>query len=164
MKINRSLRPYGKTLTGGFNIPMPGNYIKMYGRQEEAIISKKLEEAQQKLELIVRTIDEKAVCHRKGTLEAVSLLVNTIWQSHVHGSDRKFFVLDTCVGCGLCAKLCPIQAVRMTDGRPRWNGACEECMACIQFCPQKAINTKTTVARQRYHHPQISSSDIITGK
>ena len=31
-----------------------------------------------------------------------------------------FRVEDSCIGCGLCARKCPVQAIRMENGRPVW--------------------------------------------
>jgi ferredoxin len=61
----------------------------------------------------------------------------------------RFFLAKTlyasthCNGCGLCAKHCPSQAIRMVDGkqhkRPYWTFSCHSCMRCMNLCPQQAI-------------------------
>lgn len=47
----------------------------------------------------------------------------------------------TCDGCGLCALLCPAEALRMRGGRPYWTFDCEACMRCINICPKRAVET-----------------------
>ncbi|MDR3121471.1 MAG: flavodoxin, partial [Clostridiales bacterium] len=42
---------------------------------------------------------------------------------------------------------------------------CEQCMACIQFCPKRAINYRDkTQKRKRYHHPDITAQDLVRKK
>lgn len=48
--------------------------------------------------------------------------------------------------------------------RPEWGGnACTFCFACINYCPPRhAIQSGTkTAARNRYHHPDVSITDMM---
>ena len=64
---------------------------------------------------------------------------------------------ERCIGCGTCARACPLDNIRMVDGRPVWGGSCTHCMACIDVCPSKAIEFKDkTVGRSRYWNPSYS--------
>ena len=54
---------------------------------------------------------------------------------------RLFFATERCNGCGLCARSCPFGVLRMRGQPPRpyWTWACESCMRCMNFCPERAV-------------------------
>jgi Pyruvate/2-oxoacid:ferredoxin oxidoreductase delta subunit len=55
----------------------------------------------------------------------------------------KLLVADErCTSCGVCARTCPFEAVRMVgkrQRRPYWTYSCEGCMRCMNVCPETAI-------------------------
>ncbi len=69
----------------------------------------------------------------------------------------KFYADDNCISCGLCEKICPAEAIRMTDGKPVWiKDKCVKCSACINRCPKNAIQYgKATLKRNRYVNPEL---------
>ena len=59
---------------------------------------------------------------------------------------------QACIGCGKCAALCPLNNIRLEHGKPVWGKSCTHCMACIAYCPAKAIEYgKKSVGKPRYH-------------
>ena len=56
--------------------------------------------------------------------------------------SKLLYASHRCIGCGLCAKHCPSQAIRMTgkaQDRPFWTFTCHSCMRCMNLCPVQAI-------------------------
>ncbi len=70
--------------------------------------------------------------------KVVTLPFNPVWVKYKQ-QTKKFYTTDKCLGCGKCAKLCPLNNIRMTDKRPEWIKSCAHCMACIGNCPVQAI-------------------------
>lgn len=66
-------------------------------------------------------------------------------------SKMKYTVNDDCNGCGKCEKACPVNNIKMTDGKPQFSDKCMSCYACIHRCSKKAINLgKRTEGKSRY--------------
>lgn len=48
---------------------------------------------------------------------------------------------DKCVGCGLCAKACPMRAIKVENKKAHIScGHCIVCQSCGQICPKGAIS------------------------
>lgn len=54
-------------------------------------------------------------------------------------SEKSFVVTDACIECGICTYVCPRGNYSLTSDGAKMEGDCEFCFACIQNCPQKAI-------------------------
>lgn len=46
--------------------------------------------------------------------------------------------IEKCSRCGICATVCPMGSIAMTDGTPSIQGLCIKCHACIRHCPTLA--------------------------
>lgn len=55
-------------------------------------------------------------------------------------STEHFHASNTCIDCGICARLCPANAIQMHNGRPLWiKSQCFACLGCLRGCPTEAI-------------------------
>lgn len=147
-------RKAGLRFCGLAPVVMPENYIALYPVPYE-------EEAREIIDAADPAIDAVAACIREGReLPAQSInlsgrlkssAVNAAFYAFVV-SDRGFRSTYTCVGCGDCASLCPLNNISMQEGKPVWNGNCTHCMSCICACPTGAIEYRDkTQGRPRYY-------------
>ncbi len=56
---------------------------------------------------------------------------------------------EKCIGCGICVKECPFEAMTMTVGEggkklPETGNGCTECGRCVEACPKGAITRTGT--------------------
>jgi ferredoxin/flavodoxin len=76
--------------------------------------------------------------------------------------DKAFSLTDACSGCGTCEKICPVGDIRLVNGHPEWQQHCEQCFACLQWCPRQAIQFRNnTTGQKRYHHPRVGLEDML---
>jgi ferredoxin len=70
---------------------------------------------------------------------------------------KDFWTKDTCISCGKCVRLCPLNAIRMENGRPQWIlERCAHCMSCIANCPTEAIEyADVTQGKERYRMSKV---------
>ncbi len=77
-------------------------------------------------------------------------------------TDRSIVVRDTCIGCGTCARVCPVQNIVIKEGRPEFLHHCEMCFACDEWCPTAAIQHWSRSEGIKYHYPDIQWADLLS--
>lgn len=73
-------------------------------------------------------------------------------------------ITEECIGCGICAKICPKNCFTIENQRSIWNSeGCITCMACIHACPMMAIqmNMPEKNPKARYRNENVSICEII---
>ena len=56
----------------------------------------------------------------------------------------------SCIACGLCAKVCPAEAIKVSENRAFiYSDLCLSCGACAMACPRHVIHDKRGILTQR---------------
>ena len=153
-KYNRAFcAEKGLAYAGTAQLVMPENYIAMFDAPE-------VDEARRIVTRAEPDIDRAAACiaadqpfplPRNNLYDRfMSDVVNPAFYAFFVKA-KAFTVSDSCIGCGRCAQLCPMNNITLRDGRPAWGGSCTHCMACICYCTQEAIEYgKKSLGKPRY--------------
>ncbi|MDF2570680.1 MAG: hypothetical protein K0R55_2284 [Sporomusa sp.] len=155
-----------RKLDAGFHVEMISSYIPLSDIPPTEKMNRKLAEADRIIEKIAHAVLTKKSIHEGEHLWAPFNAINKYWKNNrLSQAHRKFSCTDACISCGNCKKVCPVNNIRLQDGKPKWLDNCQECLACLHFCPEKSIEFGgRTVGRKRYHHPKILAADIINSK
>ena len=152
-------------LSSGFSVCMPSNYIPWGGAIAQEKQQQKFNEALDKISRIASSIsgkEEKAPEKGPAWQNIFFSAINRLSFSHIPKMDKSFLADEKCTGCGICEKVCPAQNILLIYGKPAWQHHCEQCFACLQWCPEEAIQYgRSTAKKKRYHHPEITLKDML---
>ena len=163
-QIGRILNTKDKSLNAGFLITMPSNYIIGYDVHSEEQQNAFFENASEQVDVISEMVKNKGRNIDRDMLEkdlGRTNRFNTNFRESVNESDNSFYTDDNCSNCGICEDICPVNNIILVEGVPQWQHKCQQCLACINFCPEESIQFGSkTKKTQRYHHPEITLQDI----
>lgn len=161
------LEKKGMHLSAGFSLNMPNNYFHIWSEEEQ---KKCLDAA----EITISRISQMVSLREKifeititPNAEEIGAKMNKQYNSTLNDTSA-FYANDQCVNCGLCAKVCNGQCIKLIDGKPTWGEGCTKCFACIHLCPQRAIQYKeesgnyhlSTENAGRYKNPNINIQEL----
>ncbi len=111
------------------------------------------------IKTIIRSINEKR-CNKRMLHSTPTFVVKAIAQPiYNHGArlTSRLSVDENCIGCGLCAKKCPVQAIQMQEGKPVWvKKKCVMCLGCLHRCPKFSIQCGNKTRKHgQYINPNV---------
>lgn len=145
-------------------ILMVDNFLPGFDMEEEKALDKKAEEqirriqtdiAQKKIYFSPVTENDRNV-HR--------VFLDYIAQMGSSAGHDLYKITEECIGCGICAKVCPKKCFHLEGQKSVWNSdGCISCMACIHSCPMLAIRLKMPEKNPhaRYRNENISLCEIV---
>ncbi len=155
-RLHAELEKRGTALSDAFSIPMPGNSWanepdedELYLNQQEAAVLECLKYFGRK--------NEKDYSSTDLNQTAVSVLNNY----------RGIVSDDSCIGCGRCVQVCPMNNIHLEHGKAVVGDNCAVCLACFHWCPKEALWMSKNMAdgrRKKYQHPKVSFEDIVKMK
>ncbi|MCR4795012.1 MAG: EFR1 family ferrodoxin [Ruminococcus sp.] len=127
----------------GYNeIVMPRNYfISHYPVQTKDEIRERLVNACEKVNEIADKIKKGEKLQSRYIFlfeKIITIPFNPVWSKYKM-TAKAFYAADSCIGCGKCARVCPLNNIIIKDKKPVWGDKCTHCMACIGNCPKDAI-------------------------
>ncbi|KYK23809.1 hypothetical protein AYK24_00825 [Thermoplasmatales archaeon SG8-52-4] len=157
--LKKLLKSRGGDLSAGFGIHMPQNAFNKPWEKYEKIYEK----SKGRIDFILKNINSRKsglfysniILHiilspfnplfKNITIKSLKKITNSPastnlkLEDYISLSDRTFSTNEKCNGCNICEKVCPVKNIKIIDKKPIWQNHCESCLACYNWCPQKAI-------------------------
>ena len=151
------LKRKGLSLNGRFSVQMPDTWTPIFDLSDKEKIRKINGRAEKQIAEAADRIERELAgdfIRRKVPAFAVKVFYPQYEKAR---ETANFTVEDTCIGCGLCARKCPVEAIEIKDGRPVWvKKQCTLCLGCLHRCPKFAIQYgKNTKKHGQYVHPDV---------
>lgn len=151
----RYLSEKGLGLDAKFGVKMPDTWTPMFDLSNHNKVAKINQNEEPQIDEIIRHItarDSGDFIKAKVPMFVVKIYNPTYEKDR---ETKHLNLLDSCIGCGLCAKQCPVHAIEMRDKKPVWvKEKCAMCLGCLHHCPKFSIQYDNRTAKHgQYTHP-----------
>ena len=157
-EVKKLLSKKDLKLSAAFGIQMPDTWTPVFDVSDLAAVSKTNEATEESIDSIIHAIQNRETgVHGAGRYPYFARIIAKPLYDRAR-STGKFYVEDSCIGCGLCAKKCPVQAIELEDKKPVWKkDKCALCLRCLHHCPMFAIQygDGKTKEHGQYSNPHV---------
>lgn len=152
----RLIKKLGFEPSTAYSVQMPNTYVLMKGFDTDPaeLASEKLAAAPARVKHIAGCISGDVPGDQcvRGSWAWFKSAVIYPWFVRYAMSPRPFHPTPQCVGCGLCARTCPLNNITMQKQRPVWGENCALCLRCYHICPHHAVAYgKATTNKSQYN-------------
>ena len=156
-RMDQLLMTRGIKLSMNLGLPMPGNSFINAPEVDAAHIA-----AQRgNIDAIVEKLKAREICD-SGPTELLNMT-----PIDYPNNFRGIMADENCTGCGMCAEVCPMENIRLEEGRAVIGDDCATCLACFHWCPVEAVwmsRQQGIERRSKYRHPDVNFDDIASQK
>jgi ferredoxin len=141
-------------------IPAVENYLAIFGTPKDGIIKQRCQMQEKATDAAARSVIEREE-NKVSEFYPFSFFVYCLFTLGIKIFYNFFRVSGKCTGCASCEKICPVSAIVMKDGKPRFSPKCGHCQGCVNLCPSRAIQfARVRFGTKGYIHPEIDIKEM----
>lgn len=153
----RALKP--NRIDAFYSVKMADTWTPIFDLSTEEKIEKFTKNTEAEINKVIKRIERREE-NKKMSPRTPAFLVDLFAQPLYNSRTRltsNFHVEETCIGCGLCEKKCPVDAIKLKNNRPIWvKDKCVMCLGCLHRCPKFSIQYgKNTKKHGQYTNPNV---------
>lgn len=153
---NEAIR--GRSIDAYYAVRMVDTWTPIFDLSTPEKVARYTKHTESQLDAILQSVRERRTNRHMSPRTPViftKLFAEPIYNHSVRRTAN-LHVEDGCIGCGLCARKCPVQAIEMREKRPVWiKEKCVMCLGCLHRCPKFAIQYgNRTQNHGQYQNPK----------
>lgn len=150
---------HGRKIDAYYSVQMVDTWTPIFDLSTPDKVAKYTKNTETEIDVTIFSVKERRT-NRHMSPRTPAFITQWIAEPIYNNKVRRtthFSVEDTCIGCGLCARKCPIQAIKIQDKQPVWvKDKCVMCLGCLHRCPKFSIQYgKSTQRHGQYTNPNV---------
>lgn len=159
---NEFMSAKGLAINAFFSVKMPDTWTPFFDLSNKQKVQATNDKAEEQINFIIDNIKEYRCGDfmRLKTPLFIAKIGKRFFYPHLR-QTKHFHVEDKCIGCGFCAKKCPVQAIELKNKKPTWKvKECVMCLGCLHRCPRFAIQYGNSTKK----HGQYYNNHVKMGR
>jgi ferredoxin len=160
--LDKALSERAHGLTAGYHVQTVQNYVPVFPLPDDRVLQQLQADADSQVDAIIERVKRRSEGEKEHWRYRPGVRSYYLGSKRkLHRKDRRFSVRDGCTSCGTCVRVCPVSNVELVGGQPEWQHRCEQCFACLHWCPEGVIEWDgKTMGMGRYHHASVTEDDM----
>lgn len=155
---NKAIR--NREIDAYYSVRMADTWTPIFDLSTPEKVSRFTKTTETEISGVIQSVEARRI-NRRMTPRVPAFIAEWIAQPIYNQKVRRtahFRVEDGCIGCALCARKCPVQAIEMQNRKPVWvREKCVMCLGCLHRCPRFAIQYgKNTKKHGQYTNPNVT--------